>query len=546
MIAAYHDRPNVIAVILLNSLSKLNNDRTEKGICARDHEGLTAAQIAIKRCSVASLSVLLHLYPKLTETVEDFSSHPCLIDIAALYCSKSDETLAFFSVHYPDIARQILDLKATHLENSNYKINSESVKDSVGKLYRKALISKLQLCLAEGYKSLRKLPKAMVFTSIEIAIIISIHILGYVSCLDKTQKHVQLLYFSGIILVVFIRLLYSKLCSESPGSFQVQPDQHRYTSNRLHGSDFEAGLVKSERTYGDALNMVYSVSNIARKSRSQQLEQVENMEDLLSTNFCCHYCRTYRPLRSIHSKSLRRCIPQFDHYCIFLGNHVGRDNYPYYISSLVAAVGVVMPLFIANLYYYLYHIHVIPGTNGIEDTWSTLITSSVTYSSNEKKSSIMKEITFLDMYTLMPVFVLFMDSYIQSPLKYFLFWSCLWWFVFLSLLSLHLYLICIDVTTRECIDSFGTTELKGKGKLSTSSRNFRFSNIFIRIFPTMDDVCYTSGDLQRLQGRPLLSLSDCKSRIFLALSETLFGKVHSDIASARNHGSCFDGKEKCK
>jgi DHHC palmitoyltransferase len=546
MIAAYHDRPDVVVVILLYTFSKLSSDKIEKGICARDHDGLTAAQIAVKRCNVASLSVLLHLYPKFTEHVEDFSSHPSLLDIAILPHSREDETLAFFGDHYPDIAQQILNLKASLLEISRDEINRVTLNGSTGKIYCKAVISQLQSCLANGYKSMRTSPKAIVFISIEIAITISIYILGCMLYLQETRIRVYLLYFCGVILVVFIRLLYSKLCSESPGSFRVQPDQHHSTPDRRCGSDFEAGSVKCEKSYGDALNMVYSVSNIARKSRSQQLEQVENMEDLLSTSFCCHYCRTYRPLRSIHSKSLRRCIPQFDHYCVFLGNHVGRDNYPYYISSLVAAVGFVMPLFISNLHYYLYHIHETAVFKIGEDADFALITSFVAYLSNETKSSIMKDITFLNLYKMISAIVLIIDSYIHNPLKCFLFWSCLWWFVFLSLLSLHLYLICIDATTRECIDSFGTTRSKGKGNYSAKPGKFRFSNIFTRMFPRKDDACYTSRDLQQLKDRPLLSLTDCKSRIILAFSEILSGRVNADTVLDRSQVFRFDGKQKCK
>lgn len=543
MIAAHHDRPNIIAVILLYTFSKLCDDRLEKGICARDHDGLTAAQIAVMRCNVASLSVLLHLYPKLADPVEDFGSYPSLLDIAILPHPKADETLAFFNVHYPDIERQILDLKATSLRNSKYGIVPDNLEYSVGKVNYEALIS---LCLTKGYRSLRKLPKAMVLISIDTAIVISMCVLGYISCLPETKLHINLIHFCGVILVVFIRSLYSKLCSESPGSFQNQQDQHPRHQDTPHAPDSEFGLVKARKSYGDALNMVYSVSNIARKSRSQQLDQVENTEDLLSTSFCCHYCRTYRPLRSMHSKSLRRCIPQFDHYCVFLGNHVGRDNYPYYISSLVAAVCAVMPLFILNLHYYLYHIRDISGSIAREDTGFTFSTFFGTYLWNEEKSPVMKEITFITLHNMISAFVLMVDSKILKPLECFLLWSCLWWCIFLFLLCVHLYLICIDATTRECIDSFSTTRSRGKGNQFAKPTDFRFSNILTRMFPSKDDVCFSSTDLRQLRGRPLLSLNDCKSRIILSLSEILSSQTNSSIISARCNDSCFNGKQKCK
>lgn len=543
MIAAHYDRPNIIAVILLHTFSKLDDHRIERGVCARDRDGLTAAQIAVKQCSVASLSVLLYLYPKFAERTVDFSSHSSLLDVATLPSFKSDETVAFFSDHYPHIADQIFHQRTMLLKPTRSEIVNESSEGFVTGVNDDAALSKLTLYLANRYKSLRTFPKAVVFISIETAIFISVYILASIMRLDRTEMFIYPLYFSGILSLVFIRSLYSKLCIESPGSFRVQPRQHPSTADKLYGPDSEACLVGSEKSYRNGLNMIYAVSNIARKSRSEQLEQVENKEDLLSTNFCCHYCRIYRPLRSIHSKQLRRCIPHFDHYCVFLGNHVGRDNYPYYISSLLAAVGVVMPLFITNLYYYVYHLKIVEMP---PDAGAIPIVSFFSFISSVSKPHALIENTPLHLYKTISNLLLLLDFNIQSPLKYFLVWSCLWWFVFLSLLSLHLYLICMDVTTRECIDSYDTRWLKKRAKAPVKPNNFRVSNICIRMFPREDDVCYTSKDLQRLLERPHSSFSEYKSRLLVAFSETLSGQRTSNAVSIPIRDFASNGEEKCK
>lgn len=67
------------------------------------------------------------------------------------------------------------------------------------------------------------------------------------------------------------------------------------------------------------------------------------LDALCSSNFdknpapvvICHTCRVRRPLRSKHCKIQRRCIEKFDHFCPFVGNTVGRDNYFYFVSLLV-------------------------------------------------------------------------------------------------------------------------------------------------------------------------------------------------------------------
>jgi hypothetical protein len=48
----------------------------------------------------------------------------------------------------------------------------------------------------------------------------------------------------------------------------------------------------------------------------------------------CHSCHLVKPLRSKHCKMLRHCVQKFDHFCPFVGNTVGRDNYKYFVGLL--------------------------------------------------------------------------------------------------------------------------------------------------------------------------------------------------------------------
>eukprot|EP00408_Alexandrium_pacificum_P013458 CAMPEP_0171222310 /NCGR_PEP_ID=MMETSP0790-20130122/35198_1 /TAXON_ID=2925 /ORGANISM="Alexandrium catenella, Strain OF101" /LENGTH=193 /DNA_ID=CAMNT_0011688253 /DNA_START=19 /DNA_END=598 /DNA_ORIENTATION=- len=48
-----------------------------------------------------------------------------------------------------------------------------------------------------------------------------------------------------------------------------------------------------------------------------------------------HQLSIVGPERSKYCKATRQCIPLFDHYCAFLRNPVGQDNYAAFISTIV-------------------------------------------------------------------------------------------------------------------------------------------------------------------------------------------------------------------
>ena len=68
---------------------------------------------------------------------------------------------------------------------------------------------------------------------------------------------------------------------------------------------------------------------------AQCLDIIRNFEDEKTLPNVCHTCGVRRPLRSKHCKIQRCCIHKFDHFCPFVGNTVGRDNYKFFISLLV-------------------------------------------------------------------------------------------------------------------------------------------------------------------------------------------------------------------
>lgn len=49
----------------------------------------------------------------------------------------------------------------------------------------------------------------------------------------------------------------------------------------------------------------------------------------------CAVCDFRRPPRASHCRETDRCIDKWDHYCPWVGNAVGRRNYPYFVCFIV-------------------------------------------------------------------------------------------------------------------------------------------------------------------------------------------------------------------
>ncbi|PVH20005.1 hypothetical protein CXQ85_001782 [Candidozyma haemuli] len=51
--------------------------------------------------------------------------------------------------------------------------------------------------------------------------------------------------------------------------------------------------------------------------------------------YWCSSCNSIKPKRSFHIKGLNRCVPRFDHKCIWIGTSIGRDNILFFLQFLV-------------------------------------------------------------------------------------------------------------------------------------------------------------------------------------------------------------------
>ena len=55
-----------------------------------------------------------------------------------------------------------------------------------------------------------------------------------------------------------------------------------------------------------------------------------------SSQQLCHTCHVARPHRSKHCRITRKCVLLFDHFCPFVDNTVGLNNYKYFYMFLVS------------------------------------------------------------------------------------------------------------------------------------------------------------------------------------------------------------------
>ena len=512
MVATEHDKADIIAVLLRGASLKLDCGQLSNGIHALNREGLSVAHIAIKYCSIASLSVLLHMYPKLIVPDEDKGAFQGLL--SDLQNDNNFEVAEFLMRYYPNIARQMLPN-----QNSKISIDRPTVKSSEGRIKSTLLLCsqadnsfqkhRARKRASSLHVALGVFSNSLIFISIGIAIFITSYILtdkigrGDSCCIDNLR-----LCF-GCISLRHIWLLYSKLCRKSAGTVHAPTGPLQACSRDIHVTELDENRDCKYRTYDDALWMLYSTSDILRTPNRPAGDC--RMTD---SDFCCHYCRSYRPYGTAHSKKLGRCIPNYDHYCIFLQNHVGRDNYPYYVGSLIAAVGFVMPLFMANLFLYNTSILDIRKEREITD-----ISRRYFLISTDDRITQLIHILFSSV-----------DASVATISVYFLIWSFVWWIIFILLLLFHVYLMCMNLTTRQFIKWY---EGKSTNRIidhppSPSSTHY-VNNICDRLFPSVNDTCYTrrSAALSRLKSK--LSWTSIMTRLYCAFYDVWSGAESSTV-----------------
>lgn len=197
-------------------------------------------------------------------------------------------------------------------------------------------------------------------------------------------------------------------------------------------------LVKSPGIVQDNPNPKYSYATAIETIGNTHVSNA-------STPHVCHTCHVLRPLRSKHCKIKRCCVQKFDHFCPFVGNTVGRDNYKYFVSLLFTH---------AVCFFF----------------WIIVATYTL------------RRVTISWMYTL------------------YILYSCLWQVLIFSLLGYHLQLIFKNLTTNEHVNTSKYKYLKNSSNFFENpyDKHSQYDNFMDGMFPSTQDF-YSREEV--LQGR---------------------------------------------
>ena len=366
MVATYYHHADVVAAMLLYAQRQYLAERLFQGLSIVDNEGWTVHELAIRRDAVGCLSVLLYLRSK---SITVFS----------------DDDGGDYIHHLLDLARSCRAHKVEDFLLTRY-FNTEKIQIPPGatQALKRTAFCDEDDCTMSMYKQwwtgalylAALFPKRTVFVCMRITICFCLLMLfssRYTSHSMSRSVAFILCQLLELLSMIIMWNLYRKVCLLQPGVIMTDQNQDDNIGSDISRST--TSTRKKCRSYEEALELLVTTSSVAGKStetvihnitsslntthnstRPPMNQQIKRTDFSLSihTDVCCHICRLYRPMRSFHSKVLNRCVPHSDHYCVFLENSVGRDNYALFIAALLLAVFWTLPLFVWNSGVYLY------------------------------------------------------------------------------------------------------------------------------------------------------------------------------------------------
>lgn len=172
---------------------------------------------------------------------------------------------------------------------------------------------------------------------------------------DLTTLHLLNTILQSLWWIAFVMCLLS-----SPGEVTAAhspPRKRSAVSKYTSAGDCESGVLEMDGSGNEPLLSSSGAASSLPTYREVLASSIISSSTTPSPparrylNQVCHTCKVIRPLRSKHCKIANKCIYKFDHFCPYVYNTVGRDNYRYFFSLLVihppAYLGFLFTTYIA-------------------------------------------------------------------------------------------------------------------------------------------------------------------------------------------------------
>ena len=291
---------DLMAILLTRMLLKYNHDHAKlvKNMQIKDHSGFIGLHYAVFNDNHRVISVIT--YFDLSSLYIPVEGKLSLVSLELMYILNAKKSLSVISKHYKNeinMEKYRKKLSFDEFEllqskfNNRYVIKSNrSFMDNIDRVARMCSMKKIFYFVEQNTKVLSALSFYILLISLMAALALSLYIPNYHS----------------VVAQIPLWLLYVLACVKHPGTIS-------HNDQTMQPYSYEAAIT-------DIINNEYNNNKYSGKP------------------ICCHVCRCRVDYdhRASHSMLLNQCIPEYDHYCTFVKNEIGRDNYVYFFGFLLA------------------------------------------------------------------------------------------------------------------------------------------------------------------------------------------------------------------
>lgn len=324
-------------------LSRENCD-FEQGLRLGDNQNSTAWHWAVRGQHVKVLSVLLQLAPEryllALEAVVQGSGHAL---------ASSNEFKAFVKMHYPSVSASA-SAWGTELDKDKLNPPAQARSADILKHWGYKLST---WYIMESYL-IGTAPYLCQF-SLVVGFLHSLQFMWHREMWIPTWKMAPLHainMLSQALLWYLVRFTRNK----HPGMIEIADDLSSYDRVLQR-------IVTSTRADVSAAATAATVasSQLAATAAALPLASAD-LPRVLTSSSCCHFCRIWKNEHEHdgHSPVTHQCIPEYDHFCVYLGQDIGRDNYGPFFAALGLMAVIILPIYLSLSVMYIGH-HFVGG-----------------------------------------------------------------------------------------------------------------------------------------------------------------------------------------